>query len=517
MLGFGVDAALVLMTPVVLQVAKDVIGFLGEQLRERAREEGEGAIDRVIARLVNRNGGEGEAEPVAELTDEQLEQVRALAIKKAGRSSSPTSAPRCSPTPSSGAWRWHERRGGRTGAPAPPESVRLPLRHGVSVRAPHHRGARGEPLRLEWIASVFADKPSSSRAPDAPALPARQRSQRPRAFTAASRCIHRVPRTASFATRCGGCSAEPAACCSWPPRSCSGSRSGSRRRRRLQPLTPEDAPAALDAVRELARERGSPAPRLLWNPLDASPGGLAFGHPGRYSVALTGGLLVRQATDPPAFARSSGTSSRTSATETSASRTSRSRSGTRSSLVAVLPFALTLFDEGVGYDLQRHLEAARARALVYLTRNAVLRSREVYADVRASVSDGPDGALRRVLAELPAAGCGVARKRCGACTPTRVAGFAAVDDTRPLFPLGAVVAFARRPLRERSPTTASSRSCPRSSPTPSTCASRRHWRTRRSSWVSSASPSGARRSLPSRTGASPPRRGSTAWRCRPVS
>jgi len=82
MLGFGVDAAMVLMTPVVLQVAKDVIGFLGEQLRERAREQGEGAIDRVIARLVNRNGGEGEAEPVEELTEEQLEQVRALAIKK---------------------------------------------------------------------------------------------------------------------------------------------------------------------------------------------------------------------------------------------------------------------------------------------------------------------------------------------------------------------------------------------------------------------------------------------------
>jgi hypothetical protein len=82
MLGFGVDAAMVLMTPVVLQVAKDVIGFLGEQLRQRAREQGEGAIDRVIARLVNRNGGAGEAEPVEELTEEQLEQVRALAIKK---------------------------------------------------------------------------------------------------------------------------------------------------------------------------------------------------------------------------------------------------------------------------------------------------------------------------------------------------------------------------------------------------------------------------------------------------
>ena len=81
MLGFGVDAAMVLMTPVVLQIAKDVIGFLGEQLRERAREQGEGAIDRVIGKLVNRDG-EGEAEPVEELTDEQLEQVHALAIKK---------------------------------------------------------------------------------------------------------------------------------------------------------------------------------------------------------------------------------------------------------------------------------------------------------------------------------------------------------------------------------------------------------------------------------------------------
>ena len=81
MLGFGVDAAMVLMTPVVLQVAKDVIGFLGEQLRERAREQGEGAIDRVIARLVKKDAA-GDSEPVDELTDEQLEQVRALAIKK---------------------------------------------------------------------------------------------------------------------------------------------------------------------------------------------------------------------------------------------------------------------------------------------------------------------------------------------------------------------------------------------------------------------------------------------------
>ena len=82
-LGFGVDAAMVLVTPVALQVAKDVIGFLGQQLRERAAKEGEGAIDRIIARLVRKDDGEAKApEPPVELTDEQLEQVRTLAIEK---------------------------------------------------------------------------------------------------------------------------------------------------------------------------------------------------------------------------------------------------------------------------------------------------------------------------------------------------------------------------------------------------------------------------------------------------
>ena len=80
MLGFGVDAAVLLVTPVALQVAKQVIDFLGQQLRERAREQGEGAIDRLIARLVK--PGEHDPEPVPELTDEQLEQVRTLAIEK---------------------------------------------------------------------------------------------------------------------------------------------------------------------------------------------------------------------------------------------------------------------------------------------------------------------------------------------------------------------------------------------------------------------------------------------------
>ena len=82
MLGFGVDAAVVLLTPIALTIAKDVIGFLGEQLRARAREQGEGAIDKLIARFVKSDDGEAEAEAELDLTDEQLEQVRALAIEK---------------------------------------------------------------------------------------------------------------------------------------------------------------------------------------------------------------------------------------------------------------------------------------------------------------------------------------------------------------------------------------------------------------------------------------------------
>jgi hypothetical protein len=83
MLGFGVDAAVLLVTPVALQVARDVLGFLHEQLRERAREQGEGAIDRIIARLVGKKDGPAAVEDVPELTDAQLEQVRALALEKA--------------------------------------------------------------------------------------------------------------------------------------------------------------------------------------------------------------------------------------------------------------------------------------------------------------------------------------------------------------------------------------------------------------------------------------------------
>jgi hypothetical protein len=103
MLGFGVDAAVVLVAPVALTVAKDVLAFLRVQLKKHAEERGDDAVDWLINRLF---GGKDEESPATasadaaappaapvdvavepaddiELTDEELEQVRALALEKA--------------------------------------------------------------------------------------------------------------------------------------------------------------------------------------------------------------------------------------------------------------------------------------------------------------------------------------------------------------------------------------------------------------------------------------------------
>ena len=84
MLGFGVEAAAMLVTPVALQVAREVFDFVAAHLRKRAQEQGGQAIDGAVARLLHRDKGEGEetAAPT-ELTDEQLEQVRTIALEKA--------------------------------------------------------------------------------------------------------------------------------------------------------------------------------------------------------------------------------------------------------------------------------------------------------------------------------------------------------------------------------------------------------------------------------------------------
>ncbi|MGH3043888.1 MAG: M48 family metalloprotease, partial [Gaiellaceae bacterium] len=75
-----------------------------------------------------------------------------------------------------------------------------------------------------------------------------------------------------------------------------------RRRRRLEPFREDDAPDVAAELRGLVAEAGlEREPSFLWNPLNPSPGGLAFGRPGRYHVALSGGLVTTFYTDRPAF------------------------------------------------------------------------------------------------------------------------------------------------------------------------------------------------------------------------
>jgi hypothetical protein len=91
MLGLGIESAVVLLTPVALTVAKDVLGFLRTQLKRQADEHGDEAFDWVVRKLFRRDDDAEDAatttppapDESAELTDEQLEEVRRLAIKKA--------------------------------------------------------------------------------------------------------------------------------------------------------------------------------------------------------------------------------------------------------------------------------------------------------------------------------------------------------------------------------------------------------------------------------------------------
>ena len=61
MLGFGVDAAVVLLTPVALTVAKEVLGYLRAQLKKQADEHGDDAFDWLVAKLFRRGDDDKES------------------------------------------------------------------------------------------------------------------------------------------------------------------------------------------------------------------------------------------------------------------------------------------------------------------------------------------------------------------------------------------------------------------------------------------------------------------------
>ena len=81
-LGFGVEAAALLVTPIALDVAKRVAIFLASQFRDAVEKESGEAIGGFVRGLFHR----GEAEPESSappLTPEQLEEVREIAFERA--------------------------------------------------------------------------------------------------------------------------------------------------------------------------------------------------------------------------------------------------------------------------------------------------------------------------------------------------------------------------------------------------------------------------------------------------
>jgi hypothetical protein len=93
MLGFGVDAAaaVVLVTPIALEAAKNVLGYLVGELQAAFKDESKPVIQALVKRLLRRGpkpeGDKAAAEPPAppELTQAQLDELRKVALSTAER------------------------------------------------------------------------------------------------------------------------------------------------------------------------------------------------------------------------------------------------------------------------------------------------------------------------------------------------------------------------------------------------------------------------------------------------
>lgn len=84
MLGFGIGEAVALLTPVILAVVRDVLVFLGEEIRKQFKDQASESIRDLIKKLFRRLLGKDEpgAEPALKVTPELAMRVRALALEK---------------------------------------------------------------------------------------------------------------------------------------------------------------------------------------------------------------------------------------------------------------------------------------------------------------------------------------------------------------------------------------------------------------------------------------------------
>jgi len=170
------------------------------------------------------------------------------------------------------------------------------------------------------------------------------------------------------------------------------------RRGHLIPLSAEDAPEVVGFLTQLCQEVALKQPPIfLWNPLNAASSGLAFGRLGKYYVALSGGLITQFYTAPSAF-RAILLHELSHLKNADVDKTYFATAIWQAFLmIIILPYGIMHFSSLMGTFFDDFIILI---ALVYLVRNSVLRSRELYADARAKIWD-KQNSLEEVLIALP--------------------------------------------------------------------------------------------------------------------
>ena len=173
-----------------------------------------------------------------------------------------------------------------------------------------------------------------------------------------------------------------------------------RRRRRLVPLTSEDAPKVMKRLEELRGRAGTGPVTWLQQPLNFAPSAFAFGRVRRRIVAVSGGAVVSQARQPAVF----------DAIVLHELGHIKNRDIDQTYLAvavwwafavaALLPMAGLLISGKLSPPGPLIWRALALALVVYLLRNSVLRSREFGADARVAELD-PDTSLGQVLAGQP--------------------------------------------------------------------------------------------------------------------
>jgi TPR repeat protein/Zn-dependent protease with chaperone function len=174
------------------------------------------------------------------------------------------------------------------------------------------------------------------------------------------------------------------------------------RRSSLVPFHSPDVESVAAYVKNLCLEVGlSRIPNFVWNPLNPAKTGQAFGCFGRYYIALSGGLVTQFYTDRPTF-RAVVLHELAHLKNEDIDKTYFTVAIWQAFVIAALvPFAVSRFRAPILETVDLSWRVLALTAFAYLTRTSILRTREFYADVRASVWEGQSGALKSVLAGMP--------------------------------------------------------------------------------------------------------------------